>query len=798
MKNKSYVNLSLKYLITLCLTVMGLQIISFDVGADQQEMRKIATTQLEKNMVPRYLLNTKGEEDYRNILGRAYYSYDRQIGLRSAIDRNTFDVISTNPTVEVAFKAVQNMHEFLRNLGGKITASGTIDGIKLSDESAYNNEHKETDREFTLTFYYKYAKTISIGTNESQISMASNSDALELFVPNDSNRLKQFMLGYGDKFVSGFDAGVMIWVNLTFKFHLVEDKNTFSEKFSVGDPTGTLGSVTTEINGLFDNKNSVGQLEITAHQVGGNAAEIAKVLPSTTINLSDSTKLNELTENLMKYVTSSSFTSQLNNGDANLYIFYPLITWNYVGLSFGVECQQWYKKYYGVADEGQCAAKHNVVFPTDYYFSPEVIQARDTIEKTKNFLDDQLNKVGVDVAKYAYKNLRDKFSAVDGDKLNRALIYYDKLHNFYYDDDHRGVGGKNLYLECYLPGNEVINCIAAAKELADDLAASKMTQQQIITEIKNYGFTINVGSVLTAYPVSPMKPDTDWDGENNDALDALKKAMAADDSHFQNFALLDNNNKYQANAYVGVYNKDIDQIRFSLNPQNWSLYSLVANEAPVKQLSIVTSAGGIANTVHALSYNNFSLRKLYAGVIGNLHFTGSDRNIFSSTTVHDMVKQLSGPSHHVDDDSDHQISYSPLGELQEFDSTFQFDNELPSSAFNVQYHKYCYHIGAGVHPAGTMGGYLLNVTTNKESNKPIYQTVCVDAKPGDVLIYYEKFMHGIPAYRYYARYTYYIAGYSSLDQNQISRGLKQKDVANHHKAILLAPYGNNGMPHYNY
>lgn len=85
-------------------------------------------------MVPRYLLNTKGEEDYRNILGRAYYSYDRQIGLRSAIDRNTFDVISTNPTGEVAFKAVQNMHEFLRNLGGKITASGTIDGIKLSDE----------------------------------------------------------------------------------------------------------------------------------------------------------------------------------------------------------------------------------------------------------------------------------------------------------------------------------------------------------------------------------------------------------------------------------------------------------------------------------------------------------------------------------------------------------------------------------------------------------------------------------------------------------------------------------------
>jgi len=798
-KNRSHSNLQLKHLILLCSAAIGLQGMSFDVDAkDNQFNKSIATmAQLEKNGVPKYLFNAQGEEDYRNILGRAYYSYDHQIGLRSAIDRNTFSIIATDPEGEVTFKAVKNMHDFVRDLGGKVTAGGIIHGVKLADESAYNNEHKETDREFTLTFYYKYAKTISIGTNASQISMASNSDALELFVPNNPGNLKNFIAGYGDKFVAGFDAGVMVWVNLTFKFHSVEDANTFSEKFSVGDPTGSLASVTLEIDGSFDNKNSIGELEITAHQVGGNAAEIAKVLPPTTIDLSDSTKLGDLTGNLMNYVTSASFTSQLDSGDANLYIFYPLITWNYTDLSFGPKCREWYKATYGKEDTGQCEAKHDVKIPTDYYFSPEVLQARNAVEQTKVSLDDGLDKDGITVAKYVYKNLRDKISAGDGAKLSKALTYYDQLHDFYYDDGHQGAGGKNLYQECYLPGNEAINCVAAAKELADDLTASGMTQEQIATQIKNYGFAINIGSVLTAYPVSPMKPDSDWDDEGDAYLGNLKGAMTAGDANMQKFTLLDSANKYQASAYIGVYNNDIDQSRFPV-AQSFSLYSLVANEAPVGQLSIATGAGGTANSVEILRYNDFNMRKMYTGVIGDLHFTGSDRNIFSSTTLNDMVKQLSNPRHYVDNGD--KINGSPREELGDFTSTFQFDNELPSNDLNTESHTYCRYIGAGEKPIGTMGGYLLNVTTNQESLGPVYQRPCVSAKPGDVLIYYEKFYHAIPFhYYYYAWNTYYIAGYSSLDQNQISRELMHKeDIANVHRAILLSPYGNRDMPHYNY
>lgn len=293
------------------------------------------------------------KQDNQTLIGRSYYSYDTFPGLLSAVEPNSYRVVKGAAKAKINFTSYRNIETLFSAFAGTASVGGGFNGIsgKLQNRLAKRNE--ETDFSFSISFLYSYQRDISMAPIGDSKRPAMIKSAAALFNSKDQVHLPEFVAHYGDKFISSYPIGMAIIVSARFNFHSIAKKKEIESKLEFsGMPT--LASFGGELRKVVGENSSLGDITITAEQIGGDPSQLIKILPEdNSFNLVDSPQISSFISNILAYVKSAEFTDQLI--DANLAIFFPIITTDYTQL---------------------INADPTVTIPPDYFLNKQVLEAR--------------------------------------------------------------------------------------------------------------------------------------------------------------------------------------------------------------------------------------------------------------------------------------------------------------------------------------------------------------------------------------------------------------------------------------
>ena len=676
------------------------------------------------------------KQDNQTLIGRSYYSYDALPGLSSAVAPESYRVVKHAAKAKIDFTSYKDIKSLFTSFAGTFSVGGSFSRVSGELQNRLAKENKETDFSFSMSFLYNYQRDISMAPIRNVKNPAMIESAKKLFNSKDQVHLPEFVARYGDKFISSYPIGMAVILNARFNFHSIAKKKEIESKLKLeGMPT--LANLGVELHKAVGTNSSLGNITITAEQIGGDPSQLLKILPEADLfNFVDAPEISSFISNILAYVKSAEFTDQIT--DANLAIFLPVTTTNYTQLS---------------------NVDPKVTIPSDYFLGKQILEARKIIKDNKAYLDDRLSRHGISVSRFVHNNLRDNLSIYSDNKLRSAIIYYDKLTYFYYSS--KKTGDKNYYRDCFTPGNEASDCIEAKNILNTYLQQSGMTQEGIDRIIKNYGFSINIDSTLIAYPVSSLDESKIWIKDNNPNKTDTKTInkivrFSNEPTYVQKYVVSNRNNKLIGNFFVGVPENNINKKEFPTDAA-WSLYSLISGGGSLSNFLLSWQTGNSTSGL-VVVIDKKRVRKVYQGFVPLI---SNENNIFSAEKLYRLIKET---GHNAGTEKEKR-NLPPRILSGDFKSAFAFDNSLQDNETIGSNGTYCKYVGFGA-----LRGYLLDLTTGMQSSGLVHSDVCVDARPGDALVYYE--LSGLSEK---IRLVYTIVGYN-LDKTEYDNSRLQPDA----------------------
>lgn len=255
--------------------------------------------------------------------GRGYSSDLQQVS--SLVCYNVTPSPITQVRGIVNLNTAMTFQELSNSLQIDISASADIGMFSFDATSSYMRSVVDTDYSFSLNYYQSV---------EADIPLTLNGYGKDLLTPigqsvyqNGTN--PYFSLVCGDQLIDSYKTGaiLMLAMNLQFSNHV--EKEAFS--MAIGGSYGGFGSASTKIQTTASQTKIAGTVSIRAFQVGGDPAQLSKILSadaqgvyySVSCSIQNMSSCNGAISGLLNYA-SQNFPSQVSATNNTGMTSYPV------------------------------------------------------------------------------------------------------------------------------------------------------------------------------------------------------------------------------------------------------------------------------------------------------------------------------------------------------------------------------------------------------------------------------------------------------------------------------------------
>lgn len=405
-------------------------------------------------------------------LGKGYVSYDQAV--TSAIAIENAEVFRGNPTGSISFSLSESLTDFKRQLGIYASVSVPVKFINVKSISDFVHSYTENDQTISLIYSANWAYRYQLIPKNNRGHFIISNEAKSLWQLSPET----FLAAYGNRYISGLNAGASLYMLVQIHFDSEEAKIQFQQ--AVGLSKKDIIDILLELKGEIKTKHLTGDVYIQALQLGGDPSQLSNVFSSSTddgsafsvFNFDDIDYGLNIVNEAVDYVNDLKKQVDPDNPD-DLFVFGDIQTESYHSLDPMIDAYP-----YGMLDKNALSARKTL---EDAYKLLEYIQSQT-------------------LPIYIYNNYYNYLSNNAQYVLSGVLKYKDDLVDYF-----ENIQDSAQYY-CYQPGTENAYCPIAQQRL------NEITPEgigQLIDQLQQFNYSVNISDQYVAYPTSILFNDGD-------------------------------------------------------------------------------------------------------------------------------------------------------------------------------------------------------------------------------------------------------------------------------------------------